>query len=176
MKILLKNISIKGENLADVLIDNEKILKIAKPNSIIDSQAENIDCTGKILLPGFVDLHTHLREPGREDSETIASGSAAAAKGGFTAVHAMANTLPVADTAGVVEQVWNLGKSVGLVDVIPIGAVTIGLQGEQLAELGAMADSKARVRIFSDDGKCVDRKSTRLNSSHIPLSRMPSSA
>ena len=89
MKILLKNISIKGENLADVLIDNEKILKIAKPNSIIDSQAENIDCTGKILLPGFVDLHTHLREPGREDSETIESGSAAAAKGGFTAVHAM---------------------------------------------------------------------------------------
>lgn len=155
MKILLKNISIKGENLADVLIDNEKIFKIAKPNSIIDPQAENIDCTGKILLPGFVDLHTHLREPGREDSETIASGSAAAAKGGFTAVHAMANTLPVADTAGVVEQVWNLGKSVGLVDVIPIGAVTIGLQGEQLAELGAMADSKARVRIFSDDGKCV---------------------
>ncbi|MFY8204247.1 MAG: dihydroorotase, partial [Actinomycetes bacterium] len=105
--------------------------------------------------PGLVDLHTHLREPGREDAETIATGSAAAARGGFTAVHAMANTLPVADTAGVVEQVWNLGKNVGLVDVYPIGAVTVGLKGEKLAELSAMADSNARVRIFSDDGFCV---------------------
>jgi dihydroorotase len=111
--------------------------------------------SGLIILPGLVDLHTHLREPGREDAETIATGSAAAARGGFTAVHAMANTLPVADTAGVVEQVWNLGKNVGLVDVYPIGAVTVGLKGEKLAELSAMADSNARVRIFSDDGFCV---------------------
>jgi dihydroorotase len=106
-------------------------------------------------LPGFVDLHTHLREPGREDSETVESGSRAAAKGGYTAVSAMANTFPVADTAGVVEQVYALGQAAGLCDVFPIGAVTQGLAGQALAELGAMADSKARVRVFSDDGNCV---------------------
>ncbi len=155
MKIILKNGLIKGEKNADILIIDEKINKIGPANSIIDTDAEVIDITGLIVLPGLVDLHTHLREPGREDAETIATASAAGAKGGFTAVHAMANTLPVADTAGVVEQVWNLGKQVGLLDVYPIGAVTVGLQGEQLAELSAMADSKARVRIFSDDGKCV---------------------
>ncbi len=119
------------------------------------SSAERIDASGCVILPGFVDLHTHLREPGREDSETVASGSRAAAKGGFTAVSAMANTFPVADTAGVVEQVFALGQASGMVDVFPIGAVTQGLAGKALAELGAMADSKARVRIFSDDGNCV---------------------
>ena len=155
MKILLKNGSIKGEKVLDILIENDKIIEIGAPNTIKDNEAEIVDLTGLIVLPGLVDLHTHLREPGREDAETISTGSAAAAKGGYTAVHAMANTLPVADTAGVVEQVWNLGKSVGLVDVYPVGAVTIGLLGENLAELSAMADSKARVRIFSDDGNCV---------------------
>ncbi len=115
-----------------------------------------VDATGLVALPGLVDLHTHLREPGREDAETIASGTRAAAAGGFTAVHAMANTTPVADTAGVVEQVWRLGRDAGWVDVHPVGAVSVGLAGEQLAELGAMADSAARVRVFSDDGKCVD--------------------
>jgi dihydroorotase len=94
-------------------------------------------------------------QAGREDAETVESGSRAAALGGFTAVHAMANTDPVADTAGVVEQVWRLGREAGYVDVFPVGAVTVGLAGEQLAELGAMADSAARVRVFSDDGKCV---------------------
>ncbi len=103
-----------------------------------------------------MDLHTHLREPGREDAETVESGTQAAALGGFTAVHAMANTDPVADTAGVVEQVWRLGREAGYCDVYPVGAVTVGLGGERLAELGAMADSAARVRVFSDDGKCVD--------------------
>lgn len=117
--------------------------------------ATQISIDGCIVLPGFVDLHTHLREPGREDSETVASGSRAAAKGGFTAVSAMANTFPVADTAGVVEQVYRLGQATGLCDVFPIGAVTQGLAGKQLAELGAMADSVARVRVFSDDGECV---------------------
>ena len=117
--------------------------------------AEVVDADGLIALPGLVDLHTHLREPGREDAETVESGSRAAALGGYTAVCAMANTSPVADTAGVVEQVWRLGHDAGLVDVQPIGAVTVGLGGEQLAELGAMADSAARVRIFSDDGHCV---------------------
>ncbi len=108
-----------------------------------------------MLLPGLVDLHTHLREPGREDAETVETGTRAAARGGFTAVHAMANTDPVADNAGVVEQVWRLGREAGHCDVAPVGAVTVGLAGEQLAELGTMADSAARVRVFSDDGHCV---------------------
>ena len=108
------------------------------------------------LVPGFVDLHTHLREPGREDAETVESGTRAAALGGFTCVHAMANTEPVADTAGVVEQVWRLGKEAGWCEVRPIGAVTVGLAGTHMAELGAMAASAAQVRLFSDDGKCVD--------------------
>ena len=109
-----------------------------------------------MALPGLVDLHTHLREPGREDAETVETGTLAAALGGFTAVHAMANTEPVADVAGVVEQVWRLGQEAGHCDVHPVGAVTVGLGGERLAELGAMADSAARVRVFSDDGKCVN--------------------
>ncbi|MGH3472734.1 MAG: dihydroorotase [Nocardioidaceae bacterium] len=118
-------------------------------------KAVRIDADGLVALPGLVDLHTHLREPGREDAETVETGSRAAAAGGFTAVHAMANTEPVADTAGVVEQVWRLGKAAGHADVQPIGAVTVGLGGQHLAELGAMADSAAAVRVFSDDGRCV---------------------
>jgi len=114
-----------------------------------------INGTDCVVLPGLVDLHTHLREPGREDAETVLSGSRAGAKGGFTAVSAMANTSPVADTAGVVEQVYRLGQKAGLLDVFPIGAVTQGLKGEALSEIGAMADSVARVRVFSDDGNCV---------------------
>jgi dihydroorotase len=117
--------------------------------------AQVIDAAGCVVLPGLVDLHTHLREPGREDAETVLTGTRAAAAGGFTAVHAMANTDPVADTAGVVEQVWRLGREAGYCDVRPVGAVTVGLKGERLAELGAMADSAARVRVFSDDGHCV---------------------
>lgn len=119
------------------------------------TQGVEIDVKGLVALPGFVDLHTHLREPGFEQSETILTGSKSAALGGYTAVHAMANTHPVADTAGVVEQVKTLGDEAGYVQVQPIGAVTVGLEGKQLAELGAMAQSKAQVRIFSDDGKCV---------------------
>ncbi|MFZ9801766.1 MAG: amidohydrolase family protein, partial [Candidatus Nanopelagicales bacterium] len=149
--ILLKNVNIKGQGNHDVLIEGQRIKQISDPNTIQIADAQIVDLTGKILLPGLVDLHTHLREPGREDSETIETGSKAAAAGGFTAVHAMANTLPVADTAGVVEQVWNLGQRIGLVDVIPIGAVTVGLNGEQLAELSAMSQSRANVKIFSDD-------------------------
>ncbi|MEY4078816.1 MAG: hypothetical protein RIS80_585 [Actinomycetota bacterium] len=123
----------------------------------IGSQTEGdiIDVSGLVALPGFVDLHTHLREPGFEQSETVLTGSKAAALGGYTAVHAMANTHPVADTAGVVEQVKALGDEAGYVQVQPIGAVTVGLEGKQLAELGAMAQSKAKVSVFSDDGKCV---------------------
>ena len=125
---------------------------------IVDAEpgdAQSLDADGLIALPGLVDLHTHLREPGREDAETVETGTLAAALGGFTAVHAMANTEPVADVAGVVEQVWRLGQDAGHCDVHPVGAVTVGLKGEQLAELGAMAESAARVRVFSDDGNCV---------------------
>ena len=114
-----------------------------------------IDGAGLIALPGLVDLHTHLRQPGGEQAETVLSGSRAAALGGFTAVHAMANTTPVADSAELVSQVWNWGRQAGYVDVRPVGAVTRGLGGEELAPLGAMARSQARVRVFSDDGKCV---------------------
>ncbi|HEY6934050.1 MAG TPA: amidohydrolase family protein, partial [Marmoricola sp.] len=121
----------------------------------VDGDVEVVEADGLVALPGLVDLHTHLREPGREDAETVESGTRAAALGGFTAVHAMANTDPVADTAGVVEQVWRLGREAGHCDVFPVGAVTVGLAGERLAELGAMADSAARVRVFSDDGRCV---------------------
>ena len=132
--------------------------RVASVSSRIETPPDGvtvIDAAGLIALPGLVDLHTHLREPGREDAETVESGTRAAALGGFTAVHAMANTDPVADTAGVVEQVWRLGREAGHCDVYPVGAVTVGLAGERLAELGAMADSAARVRIFSDDGRCV---------------------
>ncbi len=114
-----------------------------------------LDADGLVALPGLVDLHTHLREPGREDAETVATGTQAAAVGGFTAVHAMANTDPVADTAGVVEQVFRLGREAGHCEVRPVGAVTVGLGGARLAELGAMAESAAGVRVFSDDGVCV---------------------
>jgi dihydroorotase len=119
------------------------------------ARAESIDADGLIALPGLVDLHTHLREPGYEQSETVLTGSRAAAAGGFTAVFAMANTSPVQDTAGVVEQVQALGERHGYVTVRPIGAVTVGLAGEKLAEIGAMAQSRAQVRVFSDDGNCV---------------------
>lgn len=117
--------------------------------------ARVIDADGLVALPGLVDLHTHLREPGFEASETVLTGTRAAAAGGFTAVFAMPNTSPVADTAGVVEQELALGEETGYATVQPIGAVTVGQRGERLAELGAMASSRARVRVFSDDGFCV---------------------
>jgi dihydroorotase len=116
---------------------------------------ERLEADGLVVLPGFVDLHTHLREPGREDAETVASGSRAAAAGGYTAVLAMANTTPVTDTAEAAEHVLDLGRACGLVDVQPVGAVTKGLEGEELAELGLMHRSRAGVRVFSDDGRCV---------------------
>lgn len=155
MNLLIKNVKVYGESAQDVLIDGEKIVEI-KPAGKISNAEQIIDGKDKVLLPGLVDLHTHLRQPGREDAETVLSGARAASRGGFTAVHAMANTTPVADTAGVVEQVFRLGEDTGLVAVHPVGAVTVSLAGEQLAELKAMADSKAKVRIFSDDGKCVE--------------------
>ena len=140
-------------NLVNVEISNGLITKVDKATA--GNVTDGIDAKSKLLIPGLVDLHTHLREPGREDAETVLTGSRSAVAGGYTAISAMANTNPVADNAGVVEQIYRLGKSAGLVDVNPIGAVTRGLLGEQLAEMGAMADSIAKVRIFSDDGKCV---------------------
>jgi dihydroorotase len=150
---LLKNVAPYGGSPVDVLIADGAIAELGP--SIDASGAEVIDSSGLVLLPGLVDLHTHLREPGREDAETIASGSAAAALGGFTAVHAMANTNPVADTAELVEQVATLGERAGLVEVRPVGAVSKNLDGAELAELGNMARSSAAVRVFSDDGRCV---------------------
>ena len=120
-----------------------------------DEGVEVLDFDGAVLLPGFVDLHTHLREPGREDTETIATGSAAAARGGYTAVFAMANTQPPQDNQTVTDSVFRIGREVGLCDVHPVGAVTVGLAGEQLTEMGQMASGAARVRVFSDDGMCV---------------------
>ena len=150
-EIVLKNAQLPNGEKADIAIAAGRISAIG---SGLSASLE-IDCGGMVALPGFVDLHTHLREPGFEASETVLTGSRAAAKGGYTAVHPMANTSPVADTAGVVEQVYALGLEAGYVDVLPIGAVTVGLEGKQLAELGAMAKSKAGVKVFSDDGKCV---------------------
>ena len=151
---LIKNARILGGEPQDLRLKDGVIAEIG--TGLAEDGATVVDAEGLIALPGLVDLHTHLREPGREDAETVLTGTRAAAKGGFTAVHAMANTFPVADTAGVVEQVWRLGKESGYCDVQPVGAVTIGLEGKQLAELGTMADSAASVRVFSDDGKCVD--------------------
>jgi len=150
---LITGARIEGGEAADLLVRDGRIAELGVGLSAVGTEVVAAD--GLIALPGLVDLHTHLREPGREDAETVESGSRAAALGGFTAVHAMANTEPVADTAGVVEQVWRLGRKAGLCDVQPVGAVTVGLRGKQLAELGAMADSAARVRVFSDDGRCV---------------------
>jgi len=152
-RYLLKNGSLPDGSTSDVLIADGLIKNRAA--NIIDADAIIIDVKGSVLLPGLVDLHTHLREPGREDAETVLSGSRSGAKGGFTALSAMANTSPVADNAGVVEQVYRLGQEAGLLDVFPIGAVTKGLEGSALSEIGAMADSIARVRVFSDDGNCV---------------------
>ncbi|GAB3205667.1 dihydroorotase [Marinactinospora thermotolerans DSM 45154] len=150
---LLRGARLLGGHPTDLLLRDGVVAAVGAGLDAGDARV--VDAEGLIALPGLVDLHTHLREPGREDAETVASGARAAAMGGYTAVHAMANTDPVADTAGVVEQVWRLGRDAGYCDVQPVGAVTQNLDGAHLAELGAMADSIAGVRVFSDDGKCV---------------------
>jgi dihydroorotase len=155
-RTLLSNGVDTDGNSINVLIDGERIAALSRDASQISAHdAEVIDMQGMTLAPTLVDLHTHLREPGKEDAETVQSGSASAVRGGFGAISAMPNTNPVADTAGVVEQVFSLGVEAGLCDVFPIGAVTVGQEGERLAEILAMAESRARVRIFSDDGHCV---------------------
>ncbi|MEX0914106.1 MAG: dihydroorotase [Demequina sp.] len=150
---VIAGVSLYGDTPADLVLADGVIASLDASDAPAD--AIRVDGAGLVALPGLVDLHTHLREPGREDAETIESGSRAAARGGFVAVHAMANTTPTADTAGVVEQVFSRGQEIGLVDVYPVGAVTVGLGGTVLSEMGAMAHSRARVRVFSDDGKCV---------------------
>jgi len=152
-KYILKSVVLPNGDKHDIAIEDGLISAVSQ--NITPTSHVVIDTNGSRVLPGLVDLHTHLREPGREDAETVLTGSRAGAKGGFTALSAMANTSPVADTAGVVEQVYRLGQDAGYLDVFPIGAVTKGLMGESLSEIGAMADSIARVRIFSDDGNCV---------------------
>src|SRR5665811_2460441 len=155
MNVLIKGADLIGAGRQDVLIRDGVIMQIGTLEAVTQTIDQTIEANGLIALPGLVDIHTHLREPGREDAETVASGSAAAAIGGFTAILAMANTTPVTDTAEAAEHVLDLGRLAALVDVQPVGAVTKGLAGEELAELGLMAHSRAQVRVFSDDGRCV---------------------
>ena len=154
MTLLIRNARPYGEDAVDLLVEDGVITAIGTDLDAPEG-AEVLAADGQVLLPGFVDLHTHLREPGGEESETIASGSAAAALGGYTAVFAMPNTEPVADSDVVCEHVRRRGAEVGLVDVHAVGAVTVGLEGVKMAELGTMAHSRAQVRMFSDDGRCV---------------------
>ena len=152
--LALNNVRPYGEDETNILID--------VADGVIDSIGENpfddadevMDCGGKVLLPGLVDMHVHLREPGREDTETIATGSNAAAKGGFTAVFTMANTQPVIDQPFLADAVWDKGQTYGKCDVYPVGSITKGLRGESLTEIGLM--SRGHVTMFSDDGKCVN--------------------
>ena len=156
MSLIIRGVRLYGEgDPVDVLVSDGQIAEIG-PDLAAPDGTDTVDAHGQILLPGLVDLHTHLREPGREYAEDIETGSAAAALGGYTAVFAMANTDPVADTAVVTDHVWHRGQEVGLVDVHPVGAVTVGLGGKQLTEMGLMAAGVGKVRMFSDDGICVD--------------------
>ncbi|NYG56064.1 dihydroorotase [Nocardioides perillae] len=153
---LVRGARLLGEDPVDLLLADGRVAEVAPAGTAsAGAGARVVEADGLVALPGLVDLHTHLREPGREDAETVLTGSRAAAVGGYTAVLAMANTSPVTDTAEAAERVHDLGRAAGLVDVHPVGAVTKGLAGEELAELGLMARSRARVRVFSDDGRCV---------------------
>ncbi|GAA3014377.1 dihydroorotase [Kitasatospora albolonga] len=151
---LIRNAQILGGAPQDLLLAEGVIQQIGTD---LDATADvEIDARGLLVLPGLVDLHTHLRQPGKEEAETVLTGTQAAAMGGFTAVHAMANTTPTADTAEVVEQVHRLALEAGYCDVHPVGAVTVGLEGKEAADWDGMHRSAAAVRVFSDDGKCVD--------------------
>jgi dihydroorotase len=148
--LLISGADLLGRGRSDLRIRDGRFIDPGDANGAVDE----LDADGLIALPGLVDLHTHLREPGREDAETVESGTMAAARGGFTAVLAMANTDPVTDTAEAAAHVASLGED-GHAEVIPVGAVSKGLAGAELAELGLMARSSAGVRVFSDDGHCV---------------------
>ena len=152
--LALNNVRPYGEDVTNILIDVADGVIDAVGENPFDDADEVMDCEGNVLLPGLVDMHVHLREPGREDTETIATGSDAAAKGGFTAVFTMANTSPVIDQPFLAEAVWTKGQEYGRCDVYPVGSISQGLKGEQLTEIGLM--SRSGVRMFSDDGKCVN--------------------
>ena len=153
--ILIKGASLLGGQPTDIALSGGVIVAIGvgAADSVRDPRV--IDAEGLVALPGLVDIHTHLRQPGGEDAETVFTGTRAAAVGGYTAVHAMANTTPTQDTAAIVDQVLDLGEAADWVEVRPVGAVTKGLEGKHLAALGSMARSRSKVRVFSDDGKCV---------------------
>lgn len=148
-KLAITGVTLPDGSRTDLFIESGRFAKDHPIGSTV------IDADGLLALPGLVDLHTHLREPGREDAETVESGSRAAARGGFTAVFAMANTQPVTDTAETAEHVLTLGVAANHCQVIPVGAITEELAGRELAELGLMHRSRARVSVFSDDGRCV---------------------
>lgn len=147
--MILKGVQLPSGDSADIQIEHGVITQVGSISQ------NGVDCHGLIALPGLVDLHTHLREPGFEQSETIESGSQSAAAGGYSAVFAMANTSPVQDTPELCEWVLDRGAQVDLVKVQPIGAITKSIAGKQLAPIAAMASSRAKVRVFSDDGNCL---------------------
>ena len=153
--ILIKGASLVGGDATDIALSGGVIVAIGTQAGDAVRDPRVIDAEGLVALPGLVDIHTHLRQPGGEDAETVFTGTRAAAAGGYTAVHAMANTTPTQDTAAIVDQVLDLGEAADWVEVRPVGAVTKGLEGKQLASLGSMARSRSKVRVFSDDGKCV---------------------
>lgn len=137
----------------DIRVEGESVVEVGE--GLPDGDGEVLDCTGRVVAPGLVDLHVHFREPGGEDAETIETGSRAAALGGYTAVCPMPNTDPPQDDASVCERVWRRGREIGLVDVFPIGTITAGRSGERLAAMREMHACAAEVRMFSDDGDPV---------------------
>lgn len=153
MTLLITGATLPDGTRSDLLVADGVVAERGTGLSALGATV--IDAAGLRALPGLVDLHTHLREPGFEQSETVLTGTRAAAAGGYTAVHAMANTLPVSDSPEVVERVAALGAASGYATVRPVGAVTVGLAGERLADLQGMAHSAAAVTVFSDDGRCV---------------------
>lgn len=156
MAILIKNARVidpenKKDEVLDILIKDGKIAEVGK--NLKQNGAQTIDATGKIAAPGFIDMHTHLRQPGREDKETFLTASRAAAKGGFTTLLAMPNTSPVCDNQGVVEYVLSEGRKTGIVNIYPAGAITKNLEGKDLSEIGDMV--RAGALAITDDGKPV---------------------
>lgn len=154
-KLLITNgrlIDAGGERSADVRIADGVVIEVAV--GLLSSDGEQVvDAAGMVVCPGFVDLHVHLREPGREEAETIETGSRAAALGGFTAIVAMPNTDPTQDSVGVVEFVRQQGERAGLCEVLPSGSITVGRKGETLTPFAELA--AAGVRLFTDDGNGV---------------------
>ena len=139
----------RGERVADVAVQGGVVVEVGEQLT----SGRTIDASGCVVAPGFVDLHAHLREPGKEEAETIETGSRAGAKGGYTALVAMPNTDPPQDSVAVIDFVREQGKRAGLVEVVPSGCITLGRQGETLAPMAELA--AAGVRIFTDDGNGV---------------------